>query len=98
MGAVRLFYSWDSSFPSSYETGLRSKGSTLVISVKAPRMNGGAVTHAQVAAAQPLLLGPGDGDPQPLPGRRAYGTGGIAGAGSSVTSSAGGIRIVTGFP
>jgi hypothetical protein len=53
LAAVRLFYVWDSAFPSTYENDLKAGGSTLVISVKARRTNGAAVPWSSLAAAEP---------------------------------------------
>jgi hypothetical protein len=53
MAAVRQFYQWDAVFPTSFETGLRTRGQTLVMSVKSKRLNGTLVPWAQIAAAQP---------------------------------------------
>lgn len=51
--AVRAFYRWDAPFPTSYETWLRDTGHTLVMSVKAIRMNGTHIPWADIASAQP---------------------------------------------
>jgi glycosyl hydrolase family 26 len=50
---VRSYYLWDSPFPTSYETLLRDTGHTLVMSVKARRVNGTRIPWANIAAAQP---------------------------------------------
>ncbi|MCX6467510.1 MAG: hypothetical protein NTW05_28595 [Pseudonocardiales bacterium] len=53
LGAVRLFYQWDSPWPTAYENGLRDGGRTLVVSVRSRRSNGTDIPWADVASARP---------------------------------------------
>lgn len=53
MTAVRQFYEWDSAFPTTFETGLRNSGRTLVMSVKARRIDRSVLQWSAIAAAKP---------------------------------------------
>ena len=53
MTAVRQFYQWNQAFPTAFETGLRSSGRTLVMSVKAKRLDGSLVPWSSIATAAP---------------------------------------------
>jgi hypothetical protein len=53
LGATRDFLSWDSPFPTAYETGLAAQGTTILLSVASRRLNGTGIPWASVAAAQP---------------------------------------------
>jgi hypothetical protein len=53
LDTVRVFYKWDQPFPTDYENWLKSTGHTLVISVKARRLDGTAVRWPDVASATP---------------------------------------------
>ena len=52
LGPVRQFYLWDTPWPTAFENGLKGTGRTLVISVKAKRMNGSLVPWSSIADAQ----------------------------------------------
>jgi hypothetical protein len=53
MGAVRDFLSWNSPFPTAYETGMKAAGTTVLLSVRSRNLDGTAVPWASIAAAQP---------------------------------------------
>src|SRR5215213_4067750 len=49
LAVIRGFYRWDEAWPTSYETGLRTDGQTLIMSVRSRLLNGTAVPWAQIA-------------------------------------------------
>src|SRR4051812_870138 len=53
LDVVREFVNWDSPFPATFDTWLRSTNHTLILSVKSHRNNGTTVKWADIAAAQP---------------------------------------------
>ncbi len=53
LGATRDFLSWDSPFPTAYETGLAAQGTDVLLSVAAKRLNGAFVSWTAIGAAQP---------------------------------------------
>ncbi len=53
LAATRDFLTWNSPFPTAYETGLEAQGTTILLSVSSSRLNGVKIPWAQVAAAQP---------------------------------------------
>jgi Glycosyl hydrolase family 26 len=53
LSASRDFLAWDSPFPTSYETGMRAAGTTVLLSVATKTLNGVNVPWATIAAAQP---------------------------------------------
>ena len=53
LGAVRDFLSWNSPFPTTYETGLRTAGTTVLLSVRSRNLDGTLIPWATIAAAQP---------------------------------------------
>jgi len=53
IAATRDFLSWDSPFPTAYETGLRDSGHTLLVSVRTRTVSGAIIPWATIAAAAP---------------------------------------------
>ncbi len=53
VAATRDFLSWDSPFPTSFETGLTAQGTTIMLSVSTTRLNKTQISFGDVAAAQP---------------------------------------------
>jgi hypothetical protein len=53
LGPVRMFYRWDEPWPTGFEEDLKGTGRTLVMSVKAKRINGSVVSWSSIANAQP---------------------------------------------
>lgn len=53
LASVRDFLSWDSAFPTSYETGMRTVGTTILLSVATKTKAGVVVPWATIAGAQP---------------------------------------------
>jgi len=53
IASTRDFLSWDSPFPTSYETGLRDSGHTLIVSVRTRTVSGALIPWATIAAAEP---------------------------------------------
>jgi hypothetical protein len=53
LAVIRGFYRWDEAWPTSYETGLKADGQTLIMSVRSRLLNGTGVPWAQIASAQP---------------------------------------------
>jgi hypothetical protein len=53
LDTVRVYDYWDSPFPTSFETWLRDTGHTVVLSVRAFRLNGTVVPWRAIADAQP---------------------------------------------
>jgi hypothetical protein len=51
MAAVRQFYQWNQPFPTAFENGLKANGQTLVMSVKAKRLDGSLVPWSSIANA-----------------------------------------------
>jgi hypothetical protein len=53
LAAERDFLQWDSPFPTSYETGMRTSGTTVLLSVATKTKAGALIKWASIAAAQP---------------------------------------------
>ncbi len=53
LASVRDFLSWDSAFPTSYETGMRTAGTTVLLSVATKTKAGVIIPWASIATAQP---------------------------------------------
>ncbi len=53
LSATRDFLSWDSPFPTAYETGLQTQGTTVLLSVASNRLNKAKIQWSAIAAAQP---------------------------------------------
>jgi hypothetical protein len=53
LGAVRDFLAWNSPFPTTYETGMRTAGTTVLLSVRSRNLDGTLVPWATIGAAQP---------------------------------------------
>lgn len=53
LGAVRDFLAWNSPFPTAYETGMRTAGTTVLLSVRSANLDGTLIPWATIAAAQP---------------------------------------------
>jgi Glycosyl hydrolase family 26 len=53
IGAARVYYNWDSAFPSSYAQWLKSTGRTIVMSIKSRLGNGTVVPWRSIANAAP---------------------------------------------
>ena len=53
LGVVRVFETWNSTFPSTYHQWLTSTGHPMILSVKPIRSTGGRVSWTSIAAAAP---------------------------------------------
>ena len=53
LDAARVYYNWDSQFPSSYASWLKSRGSAIVMSIKSKLSNGTIVPWRSIANAPP---------------------------------------------
>ncbi|HEY5033343.1 MAG TPA: hypothetical protein VIJ54_12755, partial [Actinomycetes bacterium] len=53
LASVRDFLSWDSTFPTTYETGMRTAGTTILLSVATKTKTGVVIPWATIAGAQP---------------------------------------------
>jgi hypothetical protein len=53
VAATRDFLSWDSAFPTTFESSLTAQGTTILLSVSTTRLNKTAISFGAIAAAQP---------------------------------------------